>query len=587
MQRFRILFACTALLAVAFAFAACDSDSETLEPVQWPFLETTQSVKINGTDFNAYIAKTEMHRRRALNGIAIKEDQAIAYLFPAQDEAVELRFINMPDPVELVWVDAGGKVLDINSVPAFSQSTFPHEYAAKGARVVLQLRSGKVKELNIAKGGDVKTEPNLLDESKEATGEFARIFFLRNARPEDKPEESPSVELKVLEKSDEVARFLKDRDDLKEGQGVLLPLSNDFHEFWMKEAKGKWCGCYLESAGRFRTTVISAVYEGIEAKGGSDLDEPVYYSPTKAAYLALWKGSDFFSKHDIERRSPVAIAGVDVMSADEVSYDNLEIKFGDSLLEARLARTEDERKTALLDAQTLKPGKAIVLAWDDPSYVKVSAPAGVNLWYVKADGGKYSIGAKHNDTSAGDITANAGSRFVIAVPNGFAATGELEFPYELRDLRPSVMPLVFYKAKQKDVVTDRWPVKDTGLKALVHMELAVTEAEQTRGLMYRTSLRKNHGMLFVYPEQEPELTYWMKNCRMNLSIAFVNEKGVIVKIHQVLKAPEAGTPDSALERYESGGAAKYAIELEQNWFKDNNVEEGDRIFLPPRLTSTE
>ncbi|MCA8918545.1 MAG: DUF192 domain-containing protein [Planctomycetes bacterium] len=587
MQQFRILIACTTVLAVALMLSACGDDTEALDPVQWPFLESTQKLQINGNEFEAYIAKTEMHRRRALNGIAIKEKQAIAYLFPAQDEAVKLRFINMPDPVELVWLDGSGKVLDINKVPAFSQSTFPHQYAAKGARVILQLRDGAAKEAGITKGSNVKTEPNLLDESKEAGAEFASIFFLSSDRPEEKPEDAPSVQLKVLEKPEEVAQFVKDRDDLKEGQGVLIPLSSELHEFWLKEAKGKWCGCYLESAGRFRTTVISAVYEGIEAKGGSDLEEPIYYAPAAASHLALWKGSDFFSKNDIERRSPVAVAGVDVMSAEKVTYDDLEIKFGETRLEASLARTEDERKAALLDAKSLESGKAIVLAWDDPSQVKIEAPAGVNLWYVKADGGKYTIGEKHNNTTAGVIAASAGSRFVLAVPAGFEAQGELKFPYALRDLKPTVEPLVFYKAKQKDVVTDRWPGKDDNFKQLAHVELAITDAEQTRGLMYRTSLKKNHGMAFLYDAEEEELTYWMKNCRMNLSIAFVDEKGVIVKIHNVMKAPEPGTPDSALERYESGRPAKYAIEFEENWYKNNNIEEGDRVFFPPRLVAGE
>jgi len=94
-------------------------------------------------------------------------------------------------------------------------------------------------------------------------------------------------------------------------------------------------------------------------------------------------------------------------------------------------------------------------------------------------------------------------------------------------------------------------------------------------------------MLFIYKEEQPELTYWMKNCRMNLSIAFRDEKGVIVKIHQVMKAPEAGTPDYQLERYESGLPAKYAIEFEEKWFENNGVEVGDRMFIPPALANME
>lgn len=582
----KTLFCCSALLALSLALASCGDETEEVEPVKWPFLETTEKLSVNGKAFDAYIARTELHRRRALNGLAIKDGQAIAYLYPEQAEPVKLKFNNMPDPVDLVFVDAAGKALLVENVPAFSQASFPHEYGARNARVVLQVRGGVAKELGLAKGAEVKTEPNLVEKSKEAGGTFAQLFFLRNERPEEKPEEAPSVQLKVLEKPEEVAQLVKDRDDLKEGQGVLLPVSG-FHEFWLKEAKGKWCACYLESAGRFGVTVISAIYEGIEANNGSDLDEPVYYSPTQATHLAIFKGADFFSRNKIERRSPVTVAGVDIMSAKDVTYDDLEIKFGEARLSAALARTEEARQAALLKAPSLEAGKAIVLAWDDPGQVKITAPSGASLWYVSAEGGKYSISQKFNNTEAGEIAAKASSRFVIAVPSGFEPAGELSFPYALRDLKPNMVPLVFYKAKAKDVVTDRWPGKDNGFKARAHMELAITDAEQARGLMYRTSLRKNHGMLFIYKEEQPELTYWMKNCRMNLSIAFCDEKGVIVKIHQVMKAPEAGTPDYQLERYESGLPAKYAIEFEEKWFENNGVEVGDRMFIPPALANME
>jgi uncharacterized membrane protein (UPF0127 family) len=583
----KTLFCCSALLVLSFALASCGDETEVVEPVKWPFLESTEKLSVNGKAFDAYVARTEQHRRRALNGLAIKEGQAIAYLYPEQNEPVKLKFNNMPDPIDLVFVDAAGKAVAVESVPAFSQASFPHEYSAKNARVVLQVRQGVAKELGLSRGADVKTEPNLVEKSKEAGGIFAQLFFLRNERPDEKPEDAPSVQLKVLEQPEEVTQLVKDRDDLKEGQGVLLPVNGQYHEFWLKEAKGKWCACYLESTGRFGVTVISSIYEGIEANNAGDLAEPVYYSPTQATYLAIFKGADFFSRNKIERRSPVSIAGVDIMSAKDVTYDDLEIKFGDARLSATLARTEDARQAALLKAASLESGKAVVLAWDDASQVKITAPAGASLWYVSAEGGKYSISQKFNNTEAGEIAAKAASRFVIAVPAGFEGSGELSFPYALRDLKPNVVPLVFYKAKAKDVVTDRWPGKDNSFKARAHMELAITDAEQARGLMYRTSLLKDHGMLFIYKEEQPELTYWMKNCRMNLSIAFCDEKGVIVKIHQVMKAPEPGTPDYQLERYESGLPAKYAIEFEEKWFEKNGVEVGDRIFIPPALANME
>lgn len=579
----------TLLLALAAPFlvlAACGPKTEAVEPLSWPFIEKTEALKVNGKDFSAYFAASEMHRRRALNGLAIKPDQAIAYLYPAQEDEIEIKLSTLSDPVELVFIDASSKVLKVESVPAFSQATFPRSFAAKGARFVLQFRQGVAKDLSLSTGSDVKTEPNLIDKADKAEGEFAQLFFLRNQRPEDKPSDAPSVQLKVLEKAEDVARFMKDRDELADGQGVIVPYSGGYHEFWLKEVKGKVCACFIERVGTGyqRSTVISAIYEGIEDTGGSDLDRPVYYSPTEAAYLAVWKGSDFFTKNKIEKRSPVTIAGVDVYQSLEPDYSKLELKFGDKLLHAKLANTDDSRNAALASAAGLEADKAIVLAWDDPSQVAIDAPAGVNLWFVDADGGKYSVGRKVFG-QGGKVEGAAKSRFVLLVPAGFEASGELKFPYALRDLRPSLPTVVFYTAKPADVVTDRWPGTDNNAKGRARVELAITPAEQRRGLMYRESLRENHGMIFIYTQELEDLSYWMKNCRMNLSIAFVDAKGVIVKIHNVMKAPAPGTPDGQLDHYEAGAPAKYAIEMKENWFSEKGIKEGDRVFIPPALAN--
>ncbi|MCC6465134.1 MAG: DUF192 domain-containing protein [Planctomycetes bacterium] len=571
-----------ALLLAGLGLAACGHETEEVQPLAWPFMENTSSVSINGTSFSAYVAKTEAHRRRAQNGLAIKSKQAIAYLFPKQEDAPTLRFRGLPEAVDLVFVDGDGKVQMLEQVPAFSSANFPRDYACKGSRVVLQLPKGSAAELKLERGGAVKTEPDLLAQANEAEGEFATLFFIKNQREDEKPEEAPFVKLTVLEEAEDVARGMKDRD-LKDGEGVLLPLggSGKHHEFWLKEVQGKVCACYIERSQSGRGQVISALYEGIEATAGSDLDQPVYYSPAAATHLAIFKGSDFFTKNKIEKRSNVVIGG-DAFSSEEPDYGKLEFKFGDVRLEARLADSDGERETALAEAPSLKPGKASLLAWDDAAFVKFSAPAGANLWFIETDGkGKYSVGEKVR-TQGGEVKATAKSRFVLAVPADFDAAGALTVPYAVRDLRPALPALVFYNAKQKDVVKDRWPGEKDSLRARVHVELAITQAEQQRGLMYRESLKPNHGMLFLYSEEE-EMSYWMKNCRMNLSIAFVNERGEIIKIHPVMKAPAAGTVDAELERYESDGLARFAIEMEENWFEKNGVKVGDRIFIPPAL----
>ena len=66
----------------------------------------------------------------------------------------------------------------------------------------------------------------------------------------------------------------------------------------------------------------------------------------------------------------------------------------------------------------------------------------------------------------------------------------------------------------------------------VRVEVADDPAERAKGLMNRTTLGKNRGMLFVYPE-ERELSFWMKNTLIPLSIAFIDWERRIIDIQDM------------------------------------------------------
>ncbi len=105
----------------------------------------------------------------------------------------------------------------------------------------------------------------------------------------------------------------------------------------------------------------------------------------------------------------------------------------------------------------------------------------------------------------------------------------------------------------------------------IRVEVARTEEEQAKGLMFREKLGKNEGMLFVY-EREEILAFWMKNTRIPLSIAFIAKDGKIVDIQDM--------EPFDLRSHVSARPAQYALEVNQGWFEKNGIGVGDFVHIP-------
>jgi uncharacterized protein len=112
-----------------------------------------------------------------------------------------------------------------------------------------------------------------------------------------------------------------------------------------------------------------------------------------------------------------------------------------------------------------------------------------------------------------------------------------------------------------------------GKKVEVRVEVADDLFERARGLMYRTALGENRGMLFVYPD-ERKLSFWMKNTLIPLSIAFIDSERRIVDI-QDMKPLDDRPP-----HYVSSEPVQYALEVNRGFFERRSVRVGDRVELP-------
>lgn len=113
---------------------------------------------------------------------------------------------------------------------------------------------------------------------------------------------------------------------------------------------------------------------------------------------------------------------------------------------------------------------------------------------------------------------------------------------------------------------------DDGEKEIT-VEIADTNDERALGLMGRTSLPEDAGMIFVYPEPT-EGGYWMKNTLIPLSIAFHDADGKILRILDMEPCRRDPCPV-----YDPGVRYAGALEVNQGAFERWGVQEGDRLEL--------
>jgi uncharacterized membrane protein (UPF0127 family) len=105
----------------------------------------------------------------------------------------------------------------------------------------------------------------------------------------------------------------------------------------------------------------------------------------------------------------------------------------------------------------------------------------------------------------------------------------------------------------------------------VRVELAMTAAQRTRGLMFRRQLEPLAGMLFLFPAERHQV-FWMHNTYLALDMIFLRANG------EVLGVVENATPMTDDPR-EVPGDSKYVLEVNAGFARRHGVGPGTRFDL--------
>ena len=104
---------------------------------------------------------------------------------------------------------------------------------------------------------------------------------------------------------------------------------------------------------------------------------------------------------------------------------------------------------------------------------------------------------------------------------------------------------------------------------MLDAELALTQEQETTGMMFRTNIAETDAMIFVFG-QPMRAAFWMKNCPESLSAAYIAPDGVIAEIHHLEKNDTNAV-------FATADNIQYVLEVKDGWFARHNINPGTVI----------
>jgi uncharacterized membrane protein (UPF0127 family) len=106
----------------------------------------------------------------------------------------------------------------------------------------------------------------------------------------------------------------------------------------------------------------------------------------------------------------------------------------------------------------------------------------------------------------------------------------------------------------------------------IDAQVATTSEQHATGLMFRTEMPQQEGMLFAF-ERPTQQCFWMKNTLIPLAVAFVADDGTIVNLDE-MKA-------QTLNAHCSEKPVRYVLEMNTGWFAKKGLKAGNKLQGQP------
>ena len=140
-------------------------------------------------------------------------------------------------------------------------------------------------------------------------------------------------------------------------------------------------------------------------------------------------------------------------------------------------------------------------------------------------------------------------------------------------IKMKVLVLVFLMMLvPKAYADDNLIIKSGKIKHHYTVEIADNDLSREKGLMFRTQLASDHGMLFVFKNIDVQ-NFWMKNTLIPLDIVFVTPDGKIAKIHDMAQPED-------LTLISSDVPIAAAIELKGGEAQKSHLKVGNIVIHP-------